>query len=763
MIVNTTKDMSLSPKFNQNYYLTNGRLLNQKDDEKRTKGCVVRNEFAEENHLKIGDTLKLDILSNANPKYYLTHKEYWPQTESLEVELEIVGTYTSQELEGTNFFCDDIFVPDSIIPSHWGTERPVNLDSTYFLTKSPENAVHFEQSTEKKFEKENLKVMFVENGWENFKTASIPMKQSTEINLWVFGFIFIITLLVASASFYIVFKKTWLILRLIGLSQKTASRQLFITFAVFGGIGVLLGSIFSWRFAINKANETLSILNTTDVMLQDASLSIYILIVLCLINVSLWMINSSIIIRYFSKGTLLDKTHINPKKDKKRILHKTEVLSYGENTEKVVPKSTVTSINTVYQYNIPEVSPIKTSFYIRYICHHFLRTKSRNIIILFIFCVFVASLGWIQKSIENNENKMDTLYATTVVEGKIVPSAGSTFVDTGSYIYSGIVDFLVNSGYATNFTLEAAVSTIIEGNENDEIISTETYGVQNIPNYRYFNDGTVDITYAEGYDETIFNMSDTASYEQKSVIILSDYIMKQLDLELNDTVKCIFIQDVKNLSVQRSRKLKIIGTYPYEGGSYIYAPMAALKDFIGNSNLYYTRAEFEIKQDKNREVSKFRELISETAQLPENQYMAKISCLIKDEELTQAIEPLQKNVELMHILYPIIILIAVSVTALGNAFIVLMSEKETAVMRILGTTKRSVRMMVAVEQIILNIIGMLIGIFIVAIVLQNTGGIVIKKTILCALLCVVSGIISVIVTVMVITRKRPLDLLSMKE
>ena len=103
-----------------------------------------------------------------------------------------------------------------------------------------------------------------------------------------------------------------------------------------------------------------------------------------------------------------------------------------------------------------------------------------------------------------------------------------------------------------------------------------------------------------------------------------------LGLELGDTVKAVFMQDSGGLPIKREKNVKVIGTYPYKSGHFAYAPLASLKSFIGNDNLYYTRAEFEIKKDKNREIAKFKEIILDVAKRPENQLYVKDILLIKN-------------------------------------------------------------------------------------------------------------------------------------
>ena len=64
---------------------------------------------------------------------------------------------------------------------------------------------------------------------------------------------------------------------------------------------------------------------------------------------------------------------------------------------------------------------------------------------------------------------------------------------------------------------------------------------------------------------------------------------------------------------------------------------------------------------------------------------------------------MQKNVDLLRLLYPVIIAISVIVLALGNIFVILMAEKEAAIMRILGTPHKSIGVLIGIRQFILNV------------------------------------------------------------
>lgn len=769
LVVNTSKGMEVSPEFQEKYHLTQGRYITNQDNSEIQKVCVVRSEFAEENGLSVGDKLPLTVTDNANPKYYLSENQTWTQGETISENFEIIGTYTSQNLEGTNFFCDEIFVPDSVFPKDWGQNRPFSLDSFYFIIDSPEGGTQFLKNTQTSLEQDGYAIEFAENGWENFKKASEPMKQSTRMGILIFGIILVITFIAASAAFIALYYKMWITIRFLGVPKKKASGQFGTAIITIGGIGAILGSILSWNYALKKANETLTVLHVDKDVSGSAALPLYVLLIFSLAIVLLWMLVSFTILCCFSKGTLLDKLHTRQKAKKTSgskasgdSLEKVSATKSDTITKEEFSVAQAVNNDTTGDFSAALPGTMRMEFYMRYIYHHFLRTVWKTLLIIFVIGGFVFCLGWMQGNIEHNENKISELYAHTTVDGKIVPQTGSNHVENGAYIYSDIIDTFCESGYIDKFILEASVSTILENAKNKEVVSTETYGIGNASVHEQIKDDTVDITYMDGYDASVFEMSEEASDDEKMVMIVSEEIMDSLGLELGDTVKAVFMQDSGGLPIKREKNVKVIGTYPYKSGHFAYAPLASLKSFIGNDNLYYTRAEFEIKKDKNREIAKFKEIISDVAKRPENQYMSKISCLIKDEELTQAIEPLQKNVDLLRLLYPVIIAISVIVLALGNIFVILMAEKEAAIMRILGTPHKSIGVLIGIRQFILNVIG--IGFGIGAVALMIGGHSVMQKTLLCVGLCLTISIVSIISTVIaIVTRRHPMDLLSVKE
>lgn len=67
----------------------------------------------------------------------------------------------------------------------------------------------------------------------------------------------------------------------------------------------------------------------------------------------------------------------------------------------------------------------------------------------------------------------------------------------------------------------------------------------------------------DGYDDSVFEISEEASDDEKMVMIVSEEIMSSLDLKLGDTVKAVFMQNSGGLPIRREKEVKVVGTYPY--------------------------------------------------------------------------------------------------------------------------------------------------------------------------------------------------------
>ena len=134
--------------------------------------------------------------------------------------------------------------------------------------------------------------------------------------------------------------------------------------------------------------------------------------------------------------------------------------------------------------------------------------------------------------------------------------------------------------------------------------------------------------------------------------------------------------------------------------------------------------------------------------------------MIWDEELEQAVEPMEKNIALMRILCPLSN--AVSLLAAGalSLLFLLQRKREAALLRILGTGIFQTRLMLALELLILNLTGILTG---AGISLILTGNDSLTAMLLAAGCCLAGCFMGTTAGAVLVTRAKPMELLQEKE
>ena len=119
----------------------------------------------------------------------------------------------------------------------------------------------------------------------------------------------------------------------------------------------------------------------------------------------------------------------------------------------------------------------------------------------------------------------------------------------------------------------------------------------------------------------------------------------------------------------------------------------------------YTRCDFTLDPAQNFRINEFREvaekLLAEDQKNRENQGIPGDETLfvLQDSELTQAIQPLEKNLSLMRLLFPITQAVAALVSAALAMLLLAQRAKDTAILRVLGISRSQTRWMLGVEPV----------------------------------------------------------------
>lgn len=88
---------------------------------------------------------------------------------------------------------------------------------------------------------------------------------------------------------------------------------------------------------------------------------------------------------------------------------------------------------------------------------------------------------------------------------------------------------------------------------------------------------------------------------------------------------------------------------------------------------------------------------------------AELFLLLRDTELTQAVEPLERNVTLLRVLYPAALALSAGLAAGVAAMLTLQSQGELAILRLLGLARRRTGALAVGEVLIPALLGLLLG------------------------------------------------------
>ncbi|MDR2167658.1 MAG: hypothetical protein LBE35_07405 [Clostridiales bacterium] len=175
--------------------------------------------------------------------------------------------------------------------------------------------------------------------------------------------------------------------------------------------------------------------------------------------------------------------------------------------------------------------------------------------------------------------------------------------------------------------------------------------------------------------------------------------------------------------------------------------------------LLYKTVRITLNTARNREIDSFYEMIEPVLlsnNLGRHFGSVPLELLMDDSELRNAIEPMEQNLALLQLLYPVALAAAVVLSIGLSLVLMLQNIKTAAIMRILGKTKTSSQLMLCAEQILICIVGVMLGLATLAII-----GVPALETtpLMLAGLYFAGATLGSIIGALTITTKTPLELL----
>jgi ABC-type antimicrobial peptide transport system permease subunit len=766
-----TADQSAMPRMQEAshyYYLAAGRWLNHQDDMDGNKAIVVVESFATLRKLKLGDKITLtfrpltdsllgeirDGVDSINWRTYPTYQDTY----------QIVGL-----LNSTNGYAYNAYIPtNSLRPGFASTtlysDPYVNEDDYSFVLDSSRHETEFLQAYKDPLEKLGITLTFLANNGHAYWAAVDPIRRSLAADLLVFGMLMVVALILAVFLYVMARKRDYAILRALGVPKKQANRQLVLPLLLLGGLGILLGVVPAWNYALTQAKASLSNLPLPAGVSPSADLSPFILAGLCAAIFLLLALFSWLGVYFLAHKPVYELLQGETSQNK-RVQKRTGTsassqpvpsLSSGLPGTLDLPGTTRQG-PAANQGDLAERRKYTPSSLGWYVLHHLLRSRLKSFLTLVVALGFMLASAWIRQTMERSRLEVDRLYDTTVVEADIVPtdsSARSTEETTGTgFVYLNAVNSVLNSGFVESSILAADTVWF----KIEKLDSQDTFP-GHFPVYAYdspeaFYSGLADpgsLVFASGWDMNRFAQPRKLGEIQNEGVpaLFPVRLLEQLQLNVGETVR---ITD----QTSHAYRCVIVGQYI---GNYILIPISVLEAMEG-SQTKFTVAHFVFDPRKNRELSQLRKEMEKTMEV----YGGKVRFMIWDEELRIVIAQLDKNLSLLKVLYPVVISVSVLIGA-GLCFLLLLqATREAAILRVLGTTRTAVRLALILEPVFLSILGVLLGLGISRILWISSDLVSVVPLLVSAGLYLAGVLAGSVTGAISVTNKKPIELLQVKE
>ena len=196
---------------------------------------------------------------------------------------------------------------------------------------------------------------------------------------------------------------------------------------------------------------------------------------------------------------------------------------------------------------------------------------------------------------------------------------------------------------------------------------------------------------------------------------------------------------------------------------FIIMPLDALR-YIRGDTMSYTMVNFRIDTANNHRVDELQEQFENF--LGENNIFRRwgsnyltLELAVNDRAFNHIIVPMQQNLELLQILYPIALVVSFILAIGFSLLLMLQNARNAAIMHVLGLRKIRVRVILCSEQLIITMLGVAMGLIVLPIFELNF----MPALLTLPAIYFAGAAIGSITGAIVISNKPPLELLKVRE
>ncbi|MCM1537499.1 MAG: ABC transporter permease [bacterium] len=821
MNVVVTKDMSAMPQVqdaSKRMFLTEGRWLDGFDDRTGAAVCTVHKDFAAARGLQIGDMVELTFRkAQAQHWGYATGGQDLSDWQSYDSEIRqytIVGIFdympTNEGVHNNSMENMFLYLPHSSVPEEYICDGGGDPPFFSFVLKNPQDTDAFLSEVQEPLAAMGIKLQLIENSWEHFAVSANAMERTARVGVLIFSVVLCLGFVLIAFLYVRQNRKSFGIARAIGMPKGTCIGRCLSPMLFMSVAGSGIGALLSWRYALGEAEQMLAGMQEhTEMSLSVWWLAGLILALTVLLTAEtfagvLIMARRPVmeLLRDASGGRrALKTTRMAPEEGARRAAKAAEgrrlessgderaaqakTLEYERAAQVKTGRSGRSEDREKRQVQPAEAGKGKGSVSAcRFVLRHMRRRPVHTVLAAVVSLAFLMAVAWMQVSIVRDTAQVDRLYETTEVAGELVKREIDNNVEYsrgGAYLTQRMIDWLTESGYVSSLYTEVGDAVKVErrivDETTNEILQRLTIGTHVAMRStedpeRFCEENHVRIDYADGYGPEIFEtdwLSDTPAADwytarrDTPIIVPEDWLaLYRLEYGQELTVskvigrmryECTFVIAGSSYSHDGDDWISIMGW------NKIMIPMSAWKWLKHEEELNYSSIMFTLNPAFNRELDAVKEDM-EGHLKDSNMALADADVMLWTSELRQVVEPFEKNLELMKLLFPVTV--AVSVVAGGGLVFLLLLQRteEAALLRVLGNSRGRTRRMLFSEPVLISLCGLLLGIAAVSYGMPEVSA---RQIWMFSGAYLFGAALGALAGTIHITRKKPLELLQVKE
>ena len=680
--------------------------------------------------------------------------ENWRDFPTHELTLEVVGVYWffPPAAPINNFTAAEIYIPASLIPAGFGwSDAPMLTGNYNFVLTGPRAEQPFLDQNWQELNQLGFVARFLPNGFGHFAGVSDPIITSITVNLAIFSGVSVIILALVVFLYLRQWRRTVAIARALGAAPGKVLRRLFMPVFFMWVPAISAGAAAAWFFAIHEARANLAALGGEVYGGYEETLITPDIIWLPIMAAAIAVVVFAGILIFgagLARQPVLEQLQ---GVTQKRVGKKQKSVDLGTAPQGFAADGAgVASI--AYVHHMQKSKSAARRAALTHSLRHIFRAPVKSLLGLGLALFFMLSLGWLYNTINFMEREVERLWDETIITAQIArsPEDDRHFGGWQAYfsqapISQATLDTVISTSFV-DYTYKEALwqfGFVMHPGSSNALHEQSVAGSSHIITGVSHLDGFIEENTRDAMDDHLGVWGSDIEIEFAPGFGPESFAFDNPDLPIPVILRRELLES-EGLSlggeailaesfgvVETTGLIRIIGVF--DGGlsravnrfgnarGAVIMPLEALQyktydhwlfENWDTGGLTYITARLTLNPARNRQLDELH-TATETA-LARNTLghwvgPMPLELLMDDDVLTIVIPAMEQNLSLFRVLFPIAVGVSIAL-AIGTSILLMMQNaKNAAVMRVLGKTGGRVRFALCIEQILVCVTGIVLG------------------------------------------------------